>query len=789
MAQIEINGQVIEAREGAMVIEAADEAGIHIPRFCYHKKLSIAANCRMCLVEVEKVGKPLPACATPVTDGMKIFTKSPKAIAAQKGVMEFLLINHPLDCPICDQGGECELQDIAMGYGGDSSHYYEGKRVVLDKNLGPLISTELTRCIHCTRCVRFGEEIAGFRELGATGRGQHMEIGTYIGKSVNSELSGNIIDLCPVGALTSKPFRFSARSWEMSEYDGIAPHDCLGSNVHLHVAKQRIKRVVPKENESINETWISDRDRFSYEALYSNDRLSKPLIKVSGVWQETDWESALEFTVRGLRSVMSQSGSSKVGALASASCTVEELYLFQKLMRDLEINNLDHRVRCNDFEQEAKAPIFPSLGVSIEQLEKMNSVLLIGSNIRQDQPIACHRLRKASFRDAKIMAINAVDYDFHLSIYRKSIVSPAKWLDELASVAKAVINVSGQSADSALSGLLDSVGVKPHHESMAKSLLESPQSLIILGPQAINHSHGSSLAALTQYIAKVTDSKFGYLTEGSNTSGAWLCGVLPHRGPAGVALDSNALNAQQMFDQGLSAYVLMNMEPELEAANPSAANSALVRAEFVISLSSYKSPQAEQYANVILPIAAFAENDGTFINVEGRWQSFKSVVPPFGDSKPAWKIFRVIGNYFDLVGYDFTNVEQVREEIAKLTENVTASNINQYKFPKSLPPQQKSVVRVSELQMYAGDAIQRRAKALHATSDAAVAAFYMNEVLAKKYGLNAGDQAVASQQGTELVLPVKIDNRVADDCILLHSGLLQTAALDGSLTDVTLAKA
>jgi len=788
MAQIEINGQIIEAREGAMVIEAADEAGIHIPRFCYHKKLSIAANCRMCLVEVEKVGKPLPACATPVTDGMKVFTKSPKAIAAQKGVMEFLLINHPLDCPICDQGGECELQDIAMGYGGDASRYNEGKRVVLDKNLGPLISTDLTRCIHCTRCVRFGEEIAGFRELGATGRGQHMEIGTYVSKSVNSELSGNIIDLCPVGALTSKPFRFSARSWEMNEFDGIAPHDCLGSNVHIHVAKQRIKRVVPKENESINETWISDRDRFSYEALYSNERLAAPLIKVNGSWQETDWESALEFTVRGLRSVMSQSGSSHVGALASPSCTVEELYLFQKLMRDLEIDNIDHRIRSNDFSQEGKSPIFPSLGVSIEQLEKMNGVLLVGSNIRQDQPIACHRLRKAGFRDAKIMAINAVDYDFHLPMYSKCIVSPSKWVEELAAVAKAILAKSGQTAPAQASALLDSATVKPVHQSMAQALLDANQSVIIMGPQAINHAHASSIAALTQLIAKLSDSKFGYLTEGSNTSGAWISGVLPHRGPAGVSTESTGMNAQQMFDQGLSAYVLLNMEPELEASNPSAANSALVRAEFVISLSSYKSPQAEQYANVILPIAAFAENDGTYINVEGRWQSFKSVVRPFGESKPAWKIFRVIGNYFDLVGYDFTSVEQVRGELEKLAENISPNNINQYSFPKSLPPQQKSVVRVSELQMYAGDSIQRRAKSLHGTADAAVAAFYMNEDLAKQYGLNMGDRAVASQQGAELVLPVKIDNRVADDCILLHSGLLQTAALDGSLTDVTLAK-
>ena len=789
MVTIEIDGQKVETREGAMVIEAADDAGIDIPRFCYHKKLSIAANCRMCLIEVEKVGKPLPACATPVTDGMKVFTKSSKAITAQKGVMEFLLINHPLDCPICDQGGECELQDVAMGYGGSLSQYGENKRVVLDKNLGPLISTEMTRCIHCTRCVRFGEEIAGIRELGATGRGEHMEIGTYIEQSINSEMSGNVIDLCPVGALTSKPFRFSSRSWEMSQVETIAPHDCLGSNLHVHIRNNKVMRIVPKDNEEINESWLSDRDRFSYEALNSEERLTTPMIKVKGEWQEADWETALDFTVNGLRNVMSQYGTAQVGALASATSTIEELYLFQKLLRDLEISNIDHRVRQNDFTADSDAPVFQWLGQTIKELEENDALLLIGSNIRLDQPIAAHRIRKAVMQGAKLMCINSVDYEFFMAIAERCIVSPIEFVDELAGIAKALQGESTKTLPSELVELYQTADVSEQHKAIAKNLLQAKKSSVILGPQVINHENATMISALSTAISTLSDSNFGFLSDSANSSGAWLAGALPHRDYGGRKTSESGLNAKAMFGTGLAAYLLLNLEPESDSANPSEASSALIRAEFVASFSIYQSREAEQYANVILPITPFTETSGTFVNVEGRWQSFNATVPPLGEAKPAWKIFRVIGNYFDLVGYDYSDSEQIRDELKNKIGDITPSNKMSLDNPITMISKRPGLVRVSELHVYAGDSIQRRALSLHNTAIANNPICYINSKLAKQVGLVDGDKAVTSQNGRQLVLPVTIDDRIADQCVLIHTGMELTSALDNSLTEITLSRA
>ena len=376
--KIEVNGVEFEASPGQMIIEVTDAADIYVPRFCYHRKLSVAANCRMCLVEVEKAPKPLPACATPVADGMKVFTKSALAISAQKAVMEFLLINHPLDCPICDQGGECELQDIAMGYGGGISRFNERKRVVKDKDLGPLISTDMTRCIHCTRCVRFGQEIAGIQELGTIGRGENTEISTYIESSVDHELSGNIIDVCPVGALNNKPYRFSARAWEMAQFPTVSPHDCAGSNINAHVMQGKLKRVVPRVNESINETWIADRDRFSCEAVYADDRLETPMVRIEGEWRECGWDEALEVAARGLQSV-----DGNLAALVSPSATTEEGYLAARLVRHLGSGNLDHRLRRRDFRQQNLDPVFPWLGMPIEDVEQLQSILVVGSNLRR----------------------------------------------------------------------------------------------------------------------------------------------------------------------------------------------------------------------------------------------------------------------------------------------------------------------------------------------------------------------------------------------------------------------
>jgi len=788
MASIEIDGKKLEARDGAMVIEAADEAGIYIPRFCYHKKLSIAANCRMCLIEVEKAAKPLPACATPVTDGMKIFTKSKKAIDAQKGVMEFLLINHPLDCPICDQGGECELQDIAVGYGNDVSKFEEKKRVVRDKDLGPLIATDMTRCIHCTRCVRFGTEIAGIRELGATGRGEHMEIGTYVTRNVTSEMSGNVIDLCPVGALTSKPFRFSARSWEMMERDSIAPHDCIGSNLQVHVRNgKEVIRIVPRENEAINETWISDRDRFSYEALNSDERLKSPLIKVDGAWKETDWETALQATVSGINRVIAESGAEKFGALASPTATVEELYLLQKLMRQLRIPNIDHRIRQTDFAQSEEDSVYPWLGQAIQDLENNEAVLLVGSNIRKDQPIAAHRFRKACHTGLKLMHLNAVDYEFYMPVEEKIVVSPAAFSRELAGIAKVLLKVTGQPVPASFDKLGANVKVTSKQQQIAEQLHNGSTSSVLLGPQAINNPQASTIRMLANLIATLSQSHFGYLPEGGNNAGAWITGTVPHRVAGGDSNETPGLNAMEMLDKGMNGYLLLNVEPDLESAIPAHAKESLGNAEFVVALSYFGSDNIKQYADVILPIAPFTETSGTFINAEGVWQSFTGVVAPLGDARPAWKVFRVLGNLFDCDGFDYLASEDVLKEVKDKAGSIVANNNIEWRCPESLGSGDSTdIVRISELQVYVGDSLQRRAHALQSTFDADTAAIRLNKKLADSIGLSDGANAVAAQNGTKVTLPVIIDDHVADFSVLIHAGLEASAGLDASFTPVTI---
>lgn len=787
MANIEINGQRIKARDGAMIIEAADDAGIYIPRFCYHRKLSIAANCRMCLVEVEKVAKPLPACATPVTDGMKIFTKSQKAIDAQKGVMEFLLINHPLDCPICDQGGECELQDLAMGYGKDVSKYAENKRVVKDKNLGSLIATDMTRCIHCTRCVRFGEEIAGIRELGATGRGEHTEIGTYVSHAVASELSGNVIDLCPVGALTSKPFRFSARAWEMIQRDSVAPHDCLGSNIHVHVRDNKVMRMVPRDNESINETWISDRDRFSYEALNGPERLQSPMIKIKDSWQTSDWETALNKVIEGLKGVITNRGPSQVGVLSSATATVEEMYLLQKLARSLDIYNIDHRLRQTDFSDQDISPHFPWLGQNIDDLDQNDSVLLVGSNIRFDQPIAANRLRKAAHHGASIFCINSADYEFYFPLAEKIITSPVTMAAELAAVTKAILAATNKAAPEGLDKVLAKITVADKHKSIADNLIQGKASTVLLGPQAINHAEFSTLRALANVISEQTNSKVGYLADSGNSCGAWVTGVLPHRGPGGEPAETVGLNAWQMFKQPLKAYVLLDVEPEVDSVEPKVADNALLDAEFVVALTPFLSESAKQYADVLLPIAPFTETAGTFINAVGTWQSFNGAVPSLGDSRPAWKILRVLGNFFQCDGFDYESIEDVRKEARQSAENVKADNSMTWRCPSTINTKASDLVRIAEMQMYAGDSIQRRAQALQQTPNAFEAAIRINEAQAKRLNLADGDRAVVSQNNNQVALPVVVDNTVADDCALIHAGLKESAAL-GALASITISR-
>ena len=787
MVKIEIDGKQIEARDGDMVIEAADDAGIYIPRFCYHKKLSVAANCRMCLVEVEKARKPLPACATPVTDGMKVMTKSKNAVAAQKGVMEFLLINHPLDCPICDQGGECELQDVAMGYGQDVSRFSENKRVVADKNLGSLISTDMTRCIHCTRCVRFGEEIAGIKELGATGRGEHMQIGTYIEHAVESEMSGNVIDLCPVGALTSKPFRFSTRSWEMQQRDGIAVHDCMGSNTHLHIKGRKVMRVVPKDNESINETWLSDRDRFSYQGLNSEDRASQPMVKENGSWKTVDWETALNKAFTGLNKALNDD-LEKVGFLSSANATTEEMFLLQKLARSQGVENIDHRLRQTDFTTESQLGLFPSLGQKVADLEKTEAALFIGSNVRKEQPIASHRIRKAALSGANISFINSRKNEVRFPVLENIAVSPSNMIDELAGILSAASSMNKKAAvKAAAKAAIASVKAGDQQKAIAKSLIDGNETSVFLGIEALNSGNRSSIETLASAIADVTDSTLAYLTEGANAAGAHFAGVLPHKAAAGHKSAKHGLNASQMLAQGLNAYVLMGVEAEFDVNNSSIAMANLSNADCVISLSPFVTDSIKEYSDVILPVCSYAETAGTLINAAGDWQSFNGAVPPVGEARPAWKVLRVLGNLFDADGFDYLSVEDIFNELDALNTNADLKN-NSVDADVTKPVS-KGISVVGGTGIHVGDAILRRASALQETKDAiADNQLAISVATAKKLGLQNNDVAQIKRGGNSVTAIVRVDERLAENCVLIPDGTSLAATLGAQSDDVVIEK-
>jgi len=785
LVNIEIDGRPLQARKGSMIIEVAEAAGIHIPRFCYHKKLSIAANCRMCLVEVEKVSKPLPACATPVGEGMKVRTRSAFARDAQRAVMEFLLINHPLDCPICDQGGECELQDVAMGFGGDVSRYEEGKRVVKDKDIGPLIATEMTRCIQCTRCVRFGDEVAGQRELGATGRGENMEIGTFIERTVDSELSGNVIDLCPVGALTSKPFRFSARAWEMTQRPAVAPHDAVGSNLYVHVRGGRVMRVVPRENEAVNETWISDRDRFSYLGLTAADRLTVPMVRRNGSWEAVDWETALAATADGLRAIVAEQGPGQLGALGSASATVEELYLLQKLVRALGSHNVDHRLREVDTSDQGLAPLWPGLGLPLADLERLEAVLLVGSNPRKDHPLIGHRLRKAALRGGRVTALNPVDYPFNFPLAASLTVGPRALPEALAGVAK-VLGVAGPGP---VADLVARATPTTAHEAIAKALSTAGRAAVILGDTALAHPRASLLRALGRAIAERTGAALGLLPTGGNAAGAWLAGAVPHRGPAGVRVPSPGLSAQAMLDRGLAGWLCLGIEPVLDCWDGRLAREALRAARFRVALTAYASPEWQELADVMLPIAAFVEGPGTYVNGEGRWQSFEAAVAPPGEARPAWKVLRVLGNLLGAAGFDYVSAGAIREELrATLGSREAPDSDGRWDIPTG-SGLGEGVVRVGEMPAYAVDPLVRRARALQETADAAAPVVRMSPGLATQLGLATGAFARVSQGQGEATLQVVLDERVAEGCAVIPSGIAATAGLGPSIGPVELAKA
>lgn len=781
LIEIEIDGKKIQAKPQQTVIQAADEAGIYIPRFCYHKNLSIAANCRMCLVDVEKSAKPLPACALPLTPGMKVYTKSPKALAAQRAVMEFLLINHPLDCPICDQGGECELQDLAMGYGAPKSHYCEGKRSVADKDLGPLVATEMTRCIQCTRCVRFGDEVAGLRELGAIKRGEEMEITTYVQQALHSELSGNIIDICPVGALTAKPSRFRARSWELTQLPSVSPHDCIGSNLNVHTRNGKVMRVVSRENKAINEMWIADRDRFSYEGLYHPDRITQPLVKLDGEWEKTDWMPALDFAVGGLRRVMATSSGDQIAALASPNATLEELYLLQKLLRGLGSSNLDHRLRQSDFRDQSELPLFPGLGRPIEDLENADGVLLVGSNLQKEQPLAALRLRKAYLKGAVIMAVNPMDYRFHFRLKAKKIAAPHELVYMLAGLAKALITEDMRDADPKLVALLQMVAVDDTQRAMAEQLKKSKQGFVLLGSLALNHPEASVLRKLAQFIAEVTQCQLGFMTEGANAAGAWLMGVVPHRRPGGKVNTQVGLTAMGMLEKNRKAYVLLHVEPDLDCANPALMHSALKQADFVVAFSAFNSPELQALANVILPVAPFTETSGTFINAAGEWQSFKPVASLFENTQPGWKVLCSLGNLLQMPGFRYESAEIIREEIRSTIEKVEVMRDQiSWKDVCLTVPQETGITRVGEVPLYAIDALVRRAKALQATQkivEGDLAALRLHPDSAKELGFKTGDQITVKQKKEALQLTLVLDERVPLRAAWIAGGIKETVGL------------
>jgi len=784
MANIEINGKPLQVNDGAMVIEAADNAGITIPRFCYHEKLSVAANCRMCLVEVENVPKPLPACATPVTDGMKIFTRSTMAIEAQQSVMEFLLINHPLDCPICDQGGECELQDIAVGFGQDISRYSEQKRVVADKDIGPLISTEMTRCIHCTRCVRFGQEIAGIMELGATGRGEHMRIGTYVERTVASEMSGNVIDLCPVGALTSKPYRYTGRPWENDQTKSIASHDCLGSNIQIETRRNKVMRVLPDDNESINEAWLSDRDRFSYLGLKHQERLSSPMIKQGDSWKEVDWQTALNYAYEGLKTVIKKDGVENIGALVSPSATVEEMYLTQKLLRAIGSDNIDHRLRQSDFSDQDIASQFPALGQSLTDLENNDAVLLVGSWIRKDQPIAAHRIRKASLKGAKIMTVNAVDYDFNFAVTEKVITSPAEMVNSLAAITKALLTLTGKAAADGLDALLSNVNTTDACLDIAKHLHSADKATVILGTQAMLQPQLADLRALSNMIAELSGATMSILSDGANAAGAWLTGVVPHRACGGE--NTNGKHANEMLSNGMNAFVLLDVEPEFDTANPSVALKAVNDADFVISMTPYITEQMKAYADVLLPVSPFSETSGTYINAEGTWQSFTGAVTPFEETRPAWKVLRVLGNIFELDGFDYITSEDVCDEAKEKTGTLKLSNKMEWRCPATLAQSTDAINRIGVLPIYAVDSVVRRSEALQETDDALPACVIINAETAKQNKIQDEDNIVVEQNNVKLTLRVHIEDSIPDNCAVIPQGVQGVEVFDAAYSEITL---
>ncbi len=789
LVKITIDGVEMDVPQGSMIIEAADSAQITIPRFCYHKKLSIAANCRMCLVDVANSRKPLPACATPVADGMVVNTKSPKAIAYQKAVMEFLLINHPLDCPICDQGGECELQDLSLGYGKDVSRYNQGKRTIEDKDIGPLVATDFTRCIQCTRCVRFGTEIAGLRELGMIHRGEHEEIATFVEGAMQSELSGNVIDLCPVGALTNKPFRYQARAWEMSQYPLVSPHDCLGSNLYVHVRRNEVMRAVPREQESLNENWLSDRDRYSVHSLNTPLRAQKPLVKQKGQWQELEWVDALEQVVKKLRKIREKHGASQISALASPSSTVEELYLFQKLVRGLGSHNVDFRTHVNDFSDQAHLKKVPKMEMALADLADASVILVVGSDTRQEVPLFHYRLRQAALSGAKVIYLNPFAAEHHIATAENHVLNFNEMTDVLAYLAQEVVKLKPLNAPFQEDVLRLEPKVTAEKWQTVVAALNKAEKVVLVGGQILmGHPHVNEIIGLMTVLKSALQAEVIALTPGANTMGAVLAGCIPYRGAAGNDLGEEGLSAKAMLDpqSAQKAYLLFNVEPGIDSLYPEKANAALKEAELVVSFSPFVTDYLKETADVIFPLAAYTETAGSFVNLQGQWQTWQGAVKPKGEARPGWKILRVLGNLLELPGFDYDTHQDVLKELeahlAYLKDAPLALSV-----PRQLS-KVKGLQRVGVLPMYASDNLARQSPPLQNTPlMQGIGIVGLNVSDAKKLELQTGDLVQIKQGEQTIVLPWKV-MEVAKNCVFLPRGIEATYGFGEAFGAIELAR-
>ena len=765
--KIKLNNKECSFNQGETLIQVADRNGIHIPRFCYHDKLSIAANCRMCLVEQSGVGKPQPACSTPAQENQEYFTKSFLAENSQKNTMEFLLINHPLDCPVCDQAGMCELQDQALMHGRVKSRYVQEKRVVLDYKIGPLIKTNMTRCIHCTRCVRFGEEIAGIKEFGAIGRGESMEIRTYLTSAINSPMSGNMIDLCPVGALNAAPSHMKGRTWELEEVKHISSHDCVGSNMNLHILDNDVFRVVPHENEKINEVWISDRDRFSYEAINHSDRVKKPIAKINGRHVEVEWEQAFEIIYEKIN----KAKFNKSAGFISANSTVEEQYLFQKWLREININNVDHRVAQNKFDYEDNI-IFPKIDINIEEIENIKSILLLDSNITHEQPILSHKIRKAYLKDAKINSIHSYNYNFNFDIYNSILTNPNKLSETLIDIIEylTVITVN----DKSLNKFILPDGIKKKFRGLSnKKIIEisndllTNESLIILGSNLKNHQDYSLLKILTNIISVLTKSNKAFLGENSNEAGAYLTGCLPNKSEGLKQVKDSGLNIYDSIKNNMDCYIIYNVDL-IDFYYYSELKKSLEEAKFVLGFQSFVTEEDKNYYDVILPLATIFESPGTFINIEGQWQSFVQACKPHFDSKEGWKILTKLRSIF---GANITNsldyIDILNEVDSSVRDYSSLENFEFKDFNIKNHSQNGSLIRSGGSSSYYGDNIVRRANSLNKVT-LSKNSICVNSKTLEQNNIDTSKNKVLVKQGEKsLLAELVVDDNVSDDCIYI----------------------